>query len=100
MRNITIIGTGYVGLVSGGGIADFGHQVTCVDIEKEKISEIILALSATTEGQTTSHVIAEKMINFSAKVTRLAQGVPIGGEVHYLDENTLNTAFQARKKII
>ena len=53
------------------------------------------------EGQTTSHVVADKLEEFeNLNVTRLAQGVPIGGEVHFLDENTLNTAFQSRKKII
>ena len=70
-------------------------------VEKHKISEVILALSTTMEGQTTSHVIADKLEYFKdLTVTRLAQGIPIGGEVHYLDENTLNTAFQSRKKII
>ena len=70
-------------------------------IETNKIQEVILALSTTLEGQTTSHVIADKLENFEKlTVTRLAQGVPIGGEVHFLDENTLNTAFQSRKKII
>ena len=53
------------------------------------------------EGQTTSHVIADKLEEFeNLIVTRLAQGVPLGGEVHFLDENTLNAAFQSRKKII
>ena len=62
--------------------------------------EIILALSTTMEGQTTSFVIADKLEKFKdLNVTRLAQGIPMGGEVHYLDENTLNTAFQSRKKI-
>ena len=52
------------------------------------------------EGQTTSFVIADKLEKFDdLNVTRLAQGIPMGGEVHYLDENTLNTAFQSRKKI-
>ena len=68
--------------------------------EKEKFKEVVLALGATTEGQTTSHVIADKIEFLGIEVTRLAQGLPIGGEVHYLDENTLNTAFQARRKII
>ena len=53
------------------------------------------------EGQSTTHVIADKLESFkNLTVTRLAQGIPIGGEVHYLDENTLNTAFQSRKKIV
>ena len=61
---------------------------------------MILALSTTLEGQTTSHVIADKLEPLKIEVTRLAQGIPIGGAVHYLDENTLNAAFQSRKKII
>ena len=70
-------------------------------IENQKVKEVVLALSTTLEGQTTSHVIADKLEKFqNLIVTRLAQGIPIGGEVHFLDENTLNTAFQSRKKII
>ena len=70
-------------------------------IEKQQVTEVILALSTTMEGQTTSHVVADKLEPFdSLTVTCLAQGVPIGGEVHFLDENTLNTAFQSRKKIV
>lgn len=69
-------------------------------IEKQNVKEVILALSTTVEGQTTIHVISDKLQNIAnLVVTRLAQGVPIGGEVHYLDENTLNAAFQSRKKI-
>ena len=74
------------------------HLINRVDNNNTK--EIILALSTTMEGQTTSFVIADKLEIFKhLNVTRLAQGIPIGGEVHYLDENTLNTAFQSRKKI-
>ncbi len=70
-------------------------------IEENEIKEVILALSTTMEGQTTTHVIADKLEKYKdLTVTRLAQGIPIGGEVHYLDENTLNTAFQSRKKIV
>tara|TARA_Y100000766_G_C18737006_1_gene521634 strand:- start:104 stop:703 length:600 start_codon:yes stop_codon:yes gene_type:complete len=69
-------------------------------VENNSINEIILALSTTVEGQTTSFVISDKLEKFTElNVTRLAQGIPMGGEVHYLDENTLNTAFQSRKKI-
>ena len=53
------------------------------------------------EGQTTSHVISDYLEKISnLEITKLAQGVPIGGEVHYLDENTLHAAYQSRKKII
>ena len=70
-------------------------------IKDQKVKEVILALSTTMEGQTTSHVIADKLEALdNLEVTRLAEGVPIGGEVHYLDENTLNAAYQSRKKIV
>ncbi len=70
-------------------------------INKNQVKEVILALSTTFDGQTTSHVVADKLEAIeNLEVTRLAQGVPIGGEVHYLDENTLTTAFESRKKII
>ena len=69
-------------------------------VETPGVKEVILALSTTIEGQTTSFVIADKLEKFkNLNITRLAQGIPMGGEVHYLDENTLNTAFQSRKKI-
>ena len=68
-------------------------------IKNKNVKEVILALSTTMEGQTTSHVIADKLESAQIAVTRLAQGIPIGGELHYLDENTLSTAFQSRKKI-
>ena len=68
---------------------------------KNNVQEVILALSTTMEGQTTSYVISDKLEKITnLEVTRLAQGRPYGGEVHYLDENTLSSAFQSRKKII
>ena len=87
--------------MNGIGTNDISIEKLIQRIKTLKIKEVILALSTTMEGQTTSHVISDKLEIFSnLDVTRLAQGVPIGGEVHYLDENTLNTAFQLRKKII
>tara|TARA_B110000014_G_scaffold261022_1_gene251940 strand:- start:397 stop:993 length:597 start_codon:yes stop_codon:yes gene_type:complete len=91
---------GVLSAVDGIGIEELSIQNLYDRIKKENFKEAILALSATTEGQTTSHVIADKIENFNINVTRLAQGLPIGGEVQYLDENTLNTAFQGRRKII
>ena len=90
---------GVLSAIDGIGIEALSIDRLVKRLQKEKINEVILALSATTQGQTTSYVIAEKIEKFQVDITRLAQGVPIGGEVHYLDENTLNTAFQARKKI-
>ena len=91
---------GSLSAIQGIGTDELKLQNLLKRIEKNKTKEIILALSTTMEGQTTSFVIADKLEKFSTlNVTRLAQGVPMGGEVHYLDENTLSTAFQSRKKI-
>ena len=92
---------GSLSALNGIGINELTINQLIKRIEVNNISEVILALSTTMEGQTTTHVIADKLESFKdLTVTRLAQGIPIGGEVHYLDENTLNTAFQSRKKII
>ena len=62
-------------------------------------TEVILALSATVDGQTTAHYIAERLAVTSVEVTRLAHGVPVGGELDYLDDGTLAQAFKARAKL-
>ena len=62
-------------------------------------SEVILALSATVDGQTTAHYIAEKLARSGVDVTRLAHGVPVGGELDYLDDGTLAQALKARAKL-
>lgn len=62
----------------------------------ENVTEVILALNATVEGQTTAHYIAEALEGTAARVTSLAQGVPIGGELDYLDDGTIQAALRAR----
>ena len=62
-------------------------------------TELILALNATVDGQTTAHYIADRAAGTGARVSRLAQGVPIGGELDYLDEGTLTAALNARRTI-
>jgi recombination protein RecR len=59
-------------------------------------SEIVLAVNATVEGQTTAHYITDRLNGFDIKITRLAHGVPVGGELDYLDEGTLSQALKAR----
>ncbi|HEX3537974.1 MAG TPA: recombination mediator RecR [Stellaceae bacterium] len=61
--------------------------------------ELILALNVTVEGQTTAHYIADRAVPSGAKISRLAQGVPIGGELDYLDEGTLTAALKARRAV-
>jgi len=65
----------------------------------ENITEVILALNATVDGQTTAHYIADQLEDAGVMVTSLAQGVPIGGELDYLDDGTISAALNARKSV-
>jgi recombination protein RecR len=67
-------------------------------VEAEAITEVILALNATIEGQTTAHYIADQL-DGKVTLTSLAQGVPIGGELDYLDDGTISAALSARKRL-
>ena len=68
-------------------------------IKEEKIDEVILATSATVEGQTTAFYIQNSLKDTNVKISKLAQGLPIGGEIENLDDGTLISAFKNRKKI-
>ena len=68
-------------------------------METGGIEEIVLALSATVDGQTTVHYLVDRLKPFDVKLSTLAHGVPIGGELDYLDDGTLSTAFTARKLV-
>ena len=61
-----------------------------------EVAEVILAVNATVDGQTTAHVITDRLTGTPVKVSRLAHGVPVGGELDYLDEGTLAAAIRAR----
>ena len=63
------------------------------------VEEILLALNATVEGQSTVHYLTEQLEGSGLKVTRLAQGVPVGGELDYLDEGTLRAAIKSRRPL-
>jgi recombination protein RecR len=65
----------------------------------EGVDEVILAMNATVEGQTTAHYLLDTLAASGVKVTRLAHGVPVGGELDYLDEGTLSAAFKARRSL-
>jgi len=68
-------------------------------VNKDKIDEVILATSATVEGQTTAYYIQDSLKNSNVKVTKLAQGLPVGGEIESLDDGTLYSAFKNRSKL-
>ncbi|MGI9523293.1 MAG: recombination mediator RecR [Hyphomicrobiaceae bacterium] len=64
-----------------------------------EVNEVILALNVTVEGQSTSHYLTEALSDANVTVTRLAQGVPVGGELDYLDEGTLAAAIKSRRQV-
>ncbi len=68
-------------------------------VKREKIEEVILATSATVEGQTTAYYIQDSLKNSNVKITKLAQGLPVGGEIESLDDGTLFSAFKNRSKL-
>ena len=68
-------------------------------VKKDKIDEIILATSATVEGQTTAFYLQDSLKDIDVKITKLAQGLPVGGEIESLDDGTLLSAFKNRSKI-
>jgi recombination protein RecR len=67
--------------------------------EVENVAEVILATSATVDGKTTAHYITERLVNCDVNVTALAHGIPVGGELDYLDDGTLSAAIKERRGI-
>ena len=63
------------------------------------VDEVVLAMNATLEGQTTAHYVAERLEHFPVRLTQLAHGLPVGGELDYLDEGTLAQALRARRPV-
>ena len=68
-------------------------------VKKNSIKEVILATSATIEGQTTAHYIQDSLKNTNVKISKLAQGMPVGGEIEFLDDGTLVSAFKYRSPV-
>jgi recombination protein RecR len=68
-------------------------------VSNGQVRELIIAVNATVEGQTTAHYITDQLQGLNVKITRLAHGVPVGGELDYLDEGTLTAALRARTLI-
>jgi len=68
-------------------------------VKKNSVKEVILATSATIEGQTTAHYIQDSLKDENVKVSKLAQGLPVGGEIEFLDDGTLFSAFKNRNSI-
>ena len=69
-------------------------------VKKNSVKEVILATSASIEGETTSHYISDSLKDTKVKITRLAKGVPVGGEIEFLDDGTLFSAFKNRGPVV
>lgn len=87
---------GLLSALDGIGPQELGIEKLVMRTEHEPVQEVILALSATVDGQSTAHYIADELDAASLKITRLAHGVPVGGELDYLDDGTITTALKSR----
>jgi recombination protein RecR len=78
---------------------DLGIDTLVARVAAGGIDEVVLAMNATLEGQTTAHYLAERLEKFPIRLTQLAHGLPVGGELDYLDEGTLAQALRARRPV-
>ncbi|MBA4767601.1 MAG: recombination protein RecR [Porphyrobacter sp.] len=90
---------GRLSALDGIGPEDLGIASLLARVEAGGIDEVVLAMNATLEGQTTAHYLAERLESFPLRVTQLAHGLPVGGELDYLDEGTLAQALRARRPV-
>ena len=90
---------GRLSALDGVGPADLKIAALLARVEAGGIDEVVLAMNATLEGQTTAHYLAERLEAFPVRITQLAHGLPVGGELDYLDEGTLAQALRARRPV-
>ena len=90
---------GTLSALDGVGPEDLDIPALIDRARASEIDEVILALNATVDGQTTAHYITDRLASCNVKVTRLAHGVPVGGELDYLDDGTLMAALKSRRAL-
>jgi recombination protein RecR len=90
---------GVMSALDGIGPEDLTIGLLVERVKAGGITEVILALNATVDGQTTAHYVAEQLEGLGVEVTRLAHGVPVGGELDHLDDGTLATALRSRRGV-
>ena len=88
---------GTLSALGGTGPDDLNLQPLLARVEAGRVEEVILALSATVDGATTAHFVVDRLSSSGVRITRVAQGVPIGGALDVLDDGTLATALRARR---
>ena len=87
---------GNLSAISGKTVEDLNIANLQERLKEGEIKEVIIATSATIDGQTTAHFLAEIIKDYKVKITRLAHGIPVGSELDYLDEGTISIAFKTR----
>ncbi len=87
---------GVLSALDGIGPKDLAIENLLENIKDNNVTEVILALSATVDGQSTAHYIVDQIDNEDVIITRLAHGMPVGGELDYMDDGTISTALRAR----
>jgi len=90
---------GVLSPLDGVGPKDLNLERLTTRVREDGVREVILAVNATVDGQTTAHYIVDLLASLDVKVTRLAHGVPVGGELDYLDEGTLSAALRQRTAV-
>jgi recombination protein RecR len=90
---------GTLSALDGVGPEDLNVGALIARASEAVVGEVILATNATVDGQTTAHFLAEKLAGCEVEITGLAHGVPVGGELDYLDDGTLATALGARRPV-
>ncbi|MEO1304154.1 MAG: recombination mediator RecR [Pseudomonadota bacterium] len=90
---------GVMSALDGIGPEDLTIGLLIDRVKSGSVREVILALNATVDGQTTAHYVAERLEGLGVEVTRLAHGVPVGGELDHLDDGTLATALRSRRGV-
>lgn len=88
---------GLLSALDGVGPEQLSIRKLVARVQETEPEEVILALSATVDGQSTAHYIADRLAEMSVEITHLAHGVPVGGELDYLDDGTITTALRSRK---
>lgn len=90
---------GVLSALDGVGPEDLHLDALVARAHEPAVTEVILAMNATVDGQTTAHYVADRLAVTGVKVSRLAHGVPVGGELDYLDDGTLTQALRARHSV-
>lgn len=90
---------GVLSAINGVGPEELRLSQLVERVQSGEVEEIILALPATVDGQTTAHYVAQRIEKYPVKVTTLARGVPVGGELDYLDDGTLQMALKSRRSL-